>query len=471
MLTEHDDIDKLFLKTLGEYEKTPPLSVWTNIEKRLDQRSSGRIIMLRTISIAAAIILALLAGWWLTNPEREGSQLQNSIVRQEVIMNKTDQPKNITLDKTMVNPDKVKSALPPEKNPVLPSKVSSLAAFAPNTTLNGTNGQLSTLKPGERVLLDSEKVVLENVEQKFKVIKKITEWIADKVSDDTLRSFDSKSTAKTAIAAIALNQSAGTPSNDHFKNISGRWSLKAEVAPIFNRQAPNNGQQGYLSSGLSQNYSPQKTTSENTFSAGILAGYKVGKRLVIKSGMIFKNIRQTTRNADFMGTNNSFIASGNTLHATTPTGLVKLNTSTTTSNGATMISDAQIANTAISSGSNVLKQNMQFVEIPVHATYNLINNKLALGVSGGISSNILVGNKALISGSSNLSGSGETANMRNVVYSGEVGLEIGYQISNRLTLTVEPRLKNYINSLSTSKSVNYKPQQMEIATGLTYCFN
>ena len=473
MLTEHDDIDKLFLKTLGEYEKRPPVSVWTNIEKRLDQRSTGRIIMLRTISIAAAIVLVLLAGWWMTNPEKEGSQLQNSIVSQGVITNKTDQPKNITLDTPTINTDKVKSPLPSEKNQVLPSKVSSLAAFAANTTFIGTNGQPSALKPGERILLDSEKVVFENLEQKFKVVKKITEWIADKVSDDTIRSFDSisKSPAKTAIAAISLDKSTGIQNIDHFKKISGRWSLKAEVAPVFNRQAPNNGQQGYLNSGLSQNYSPQKTTSENTFSAGIVAGYKVSKRLIIKSGMIIKNIRQTTSNADFMGMNNSFIAAGNTLHATTPTGLVTLNASGANSNGATLISDSQITNTSIYSGNNVLKQNMQFVEIPVHATYKLINSKMDLGVTGGISTNILVGNKALLSGSGDLSGSGETANMRNVVYSGEVGLEIGYQISNRLTLTIEPRLKHYINSLSTSKSVNYKPQQMEIATGLTYCFN
>ena len=66
---------------------------------------------------------------------------------------------------------------------------------------------------------------------------------------------------------------------------------------------------------------------------------------------------------------------------------------------------------------------------------------------------------------------GETSNMRNIVYSTAVGLEIGYAITNRITLTVEPRLKQFINSISTNKSVNYKPSQVAIVTGLTYSFN
>ena len=66
---------------------------------------------------------------------------------------------------------------------------------------------------------------------------------------------------------------------------------------------------------------------------------------------------------------------------------------------------------------------------------------------------------------------GETTGLRNIVYSGVIGLELGYEITNRITLTIEPRLNRYINSLNSSKSVNYKPYQIGVATGLTYSFN
>ena len=110
-------------------------------------------------------------------------------------------------------------------------------------------------------------------------------------------------------------------------------------------------------------------------------------------------------------------------------------------------------------------------QIPVQATYKLIDRKIAVGLTGGISTNILVGNKAILSENGEQISTGETANMRNVVYSGSVGFEVGYEITNRITLTVEPRLKHFINSISSNKSVNYKPSQMAIVTGLTYSFN
>jgi hypothetical protein len=252
---------------------------------------------------------------------------------------------------------------------------------------------------------------------------------------------------------------------------SGRWSLKAELAPVFNGQVKNGGQASYYLSDLSKNYSPQKTTTENTISAGLMAGYKVAKRLTFKSGVIYNNIRQSTSNVDLIGINSQFTIPGNVLVAATPAGQVTLHNAGSNRVAADFSSIAQTSNTAILTGATVLKQNIDFVEVPILATYKLIDSKLNVGITGGINTGFLVGNKVILSGNGDRIASGETSNLRNMVYSGAVGLELGYEITNRITLTVEPRVKRYLNSLSSSKSVNYKPYQMEIATGLTYCFN
>jgi hypothetical protein len=203
----------------------------------------------------------------------------------------------------------------------------------------------------------------------------------------------------------------------------------------------------------------------------MVAGYKIGKHLIVKSGLVYNNIRQTTRNIDFLGVNTLYNVPGNANLASTPAGQVSLSKEANTYADAVSNSKNQISISTKNSVENELKQDLEFIEIPVHATYKIMDSKLNIGLTGGISTNILVGNKAVLSENGEKTGSGETANMRNIVYSGAIGLEVGYEITNRISLTVEPRLKHFINSLSTSTSVDYKPSQMGIVTGLTYSFN
>jgi hypothetical protein len=470
MLTENNNIDKLFQKGLGEYEKTPPAFVWINIQQGLDRRKNARLILLqRTIGIAAAVVLALLAGWWMTNPLEKSNSLQNSVAEKPVRINTAPSINNLT---AQITGDKGDSVTSVKENHVPASKISRFAAFAPNPSFIGTNGRMNQQKSDERVLLDSEKEALDKLEQKFKVVKKITEWIAEKVANDTIASqpTEPKPIIVTAEPRILPDRSSTIAMYKSAKN-SGRWSLKAELAPVFNGQVKNGGQASYYLSDLSKNYSPQKTTTENTISAGLMAGYKVAKRLTFKSGVIYNNIRQSTSNVDLIGINSQFTIPGNVLVAATPAGQVTLHNAGSNRVAADFSSIAQTSNTAILTGATVLKQNIDFVEVPILATYKLIDSKLNVGITGGINTGFLVGNKVILSGNGDRIASGETSNLRNMVYSGAVGLELGYEITNRITLTVEPRVKRYLNSLSSSKSVNYKPYQMEIATGLTYCFN
>jgi len=258
--------------------------------------------------------------------------------------------------------------------------------------------------------------------------------------------------------------------NNPIKSTSGRWSLKAEIAPVFNGQPQNNRQGRSLFSG-SQNYSSQRTTASNTVSAGMMAGYKVGKHLVVKSGLVYNKIRQTTSHVNLMGANPTSNMLGYEMNATTPSGQVTLNRMGNTSMDVALNFSNLSGTTTSYSSNGELNQNIEFIEIPLQATYKLISKKVNVGLTGGISTNILIGNKANLSENGTGIGSGETANMRHVIYSGAVGVEVGYEITNRIVFTIEPRLKQYINSLSSNKSVNFKPSQMQVVTGLSYSFN
>lgn len=479
MLNGNKNIDQIFREKLESYEKTPPMFLWTNIQGGLNARRRVlRNTVIKSVGIAAALVLAFLAGWWMTNPDNGGKVPQNNFTEQREAntnigpseKNNIKTTENQTVDTIQITSNH--PGMPAKEIRRNSAKLSSLATFAANTSfINDKNINIAP-KSGELELFDSEKEFLDKLHQNFKSVKKFSDWIAavrgDSVTDATKKSKiiindPFKHNINEGSVALALN-------NPVRKN-NGRWSLKAEFAPVFNGPTQNSGQRNELLANNSQNYNPHKTTTENTISGGMMAGYKVGKRLIVKSGFVYNNIRQSTRNIDLMGLNPLYDATGNSTLALTPAGQVNLNKIGDTRPDAVMYSNSQFANTVKYSGVNDLKQDIEFIEIPLMATYKLVDTKFNVGLTGGISTNILVGNKAILSENGERISTGETANMRNIVYSSAVGVEVGYEITNRITLTVEPRLKHYINSLSTSKSVNYKPYQVGIVTGLTYSFN
>jgi len=483
MLNENKNIDRLFLAKLGDYQKTPQLFVWTNIQEKLNsQRKKRLIILLKTVGIAAAIIVAFLSGWWMTNPSEKSSLLQNRIAVQNNLIREVD-PSSIkrleTTQKLSVNTDQVvsnTSELSPKayKKPTL--KLSSLATFAPGTSFIHKTDPSIAQKPGDLVLSDSEKSLIDELHPNSKMVKKFTDWIAAIKKDSTAIKKDSVAITKSNSNVLfndpfkrSVSESSVAIAFNRPVKGNGRWSLKAEITPVINNQEQNNGSSNLLSS--TPNYKPQKTSADNTISGGLVAGYKISKRLVVKSGFIYNNIRQTTHNVDFSEANSLYYATGGATLASTPSGFVNLNR-TLGNTQSDLISGSPVSSSYTKySAANDLKQEIRFIEIPVHVTYKLIDKKLNVGLTGGISTNILVGNKAILSDKGESISSGETTNMRNIVYSGAVGLEIGYELTDRITLTVEPRLKHFISSLSTNKSVNYKPSQMGIVTGLTYSFN
>jgi hypothetical protein len=172
-----------------------------------------------------------------------------------------------------------------------------------------------------------------------------------------------------------------------------------------------------------------------------------------------------------MGANPTSNILGYEMSASTPSGQVALTRMGNSSLDVAMDFSNLSGTTTSYSSNGELSQNIEFIEIPLQATYKLISKKVNVGLTGEISTNILVGNSANLFENGTGIGSGETANMRHVVYSGAVGVELGYEITNRIVFTVEPRLKRYMNSLSSNKSVNFKPSQMEVVTGLSYSFN
>lgn len=469
MLTGKRNIDQLFQSKLRDYEKAPPGFLWNNIERSLNtSKRTRRIAMMKGFGIAASILLAFLAGWWLTNSkgpiETNVNLLAKTVIQQPDTSGSIDIKQQIT-HPVLANASSEELSIQflsrqkEVKNNKYKPSISSIASFASNTSFLNKNGEISHINTKELELFDTEKEFMSHFQNNLQVFKKLTDWfvsINNRFNNsDVIQRNKPDYRLNEQFNAINHPEIVPVSKNEPFKK-TGKWSLSAEISPVYTVQT----QIGGLSSS-------QKTSAENSISGGMMAGYKIGKHISIKSGIIFSQFKQLTKNVDFISVAPTSQYIFKTSQATTPSGKVNLNKASVLKIGMLMNSN----NLPLSGLQSDLKQEFGYIEIPVLAVYKIIDRKFNVGVTGGISTNILTGNKAILYENGQSVNGGETANLRDVIYSGAVGLELGYDLGNRITFTVEPRIKHFLNSLSSNKTVDFKPNQLGIVTGVTYSFN
>ena len=417
MLSEKNDIDQLFSRKLEHFEKTPPAFVWEGINKQLNYHSRF-LTGLKAAGIAATIVLAALAGWWMNNPSgKPDIRVKQASVHTDKNTVKIQSDNNIHL---AVRGDKSVPGNPSKVNKIQTNKMTLQPVIVANTPVIAGNGQISSPKSGDQAVTVPHIEKPGNSEPDHTGTGKTTAQIVFPENTDhgTTSVTDIKTVASNLFKMISPDEAAGVSVFHRNLKRNKRWSLKAEFAPVLSNRPQNNVQISELNSPDSQN-SNVKINSETSITAGILAGYKVSKRITVRSGVAYRNIRQTGQNND----------------------------------------------------DNYLNRRFEYVEVPVQASFKLAESRLWVSIAGGFSAACLIGNHEVLSVNNEQTSIGKTAGMQSLTYSGLLGLEIGYDITKHITITVEPRLRHDLNSLSAINSVNYKADHLEIATGLTYCFD
>ena len=117
----------------------------------------------------------------------------------------------------------------------------------------------------------------------------------------------------------------------------------------------------------------------------------------------------------------------------------------------------------------------EFTSIPVKAGYLLLDKKISMEVNAGVIANIYMGNR-LSTEDPNIAeltiGPGDSSPYRDLSFSGQAGLELGYRFMKRLDVILEPNYRQSINTLTKSNSnFTTNPSGFALTTGLRYNFN
>lgn len=476
MNTNNHHIDELFARELGNIEIEPPQSVWQAIEKKLDKKKRLGILYFR-IGLAAgfALLFSVAGAYWYNHSSRKES----------IVVAAKDNSKELTS----------------------PSIQKNKASSATSSTVAVSNNSNEPVQPAYNTIINQTPVA----DRQTKADKIIhTDDNAYASANDNSRSINGNVSATEQSIPLAylepkpgiiatiesdreplleelMNTTSGNdlPTNAQLANVEtkvkvNRWSIEAQVAPQYSYRNITS------SSDLNADFNNNESGLVS-YSNAIKVNYQTSKRLTIQAGIAYSVIGQTLRNiyiqqpANNVGSKYSTMSTSSRVN--TSFGLINNNEDAEpqymdqTSSlqyklfntvGTEKISAYASQNAAITTQSSAdIIQRMKVIEIPVMARYYILTGKFNWHITSGLSTNILIGNDALLRNNDQKEKIGETANLKRLNYSGIVGTGFGYAIKKNIILSIEPTFKYYLNSISTT-GVKVHPYSFGLYTGICY---
>ncbi len=117
-----------------------------------------------------------------------------------------------------------------------------------------------------------------------------------------------------------------------------------------------------------------------------------------------------------------------------------------------------------------IRQNLDYLEIPLNLRYTIVDRIFKLQVVGGMSTNLLVNNSVTMETADGTTEIGYLANIRNVNYSGNAGIGFSYHFLDHFSLSLEPRFRYFLNSVNDATLPSTRPYTFGIYTGLNFLF-
>ncbi|MBI9060597.1 MAG: outer membrane beta-barrel protein [Marinilabiliaceae bacterium] len=458
MLDRDKNTDNLFRAGLTHFSASPPSSVWTNIENGLEAKKQDKHFFFFWRGLAAASVL-LVIGYSLM-----------------ILFNQT--------------------------NPETINMVSSI--HSASDTINASNSsKIKSEETNNQVRLTQKKVLLSDStteNQKYPIstapITKRTTPVDAQGSNQHLAYIAGK-----GLPLLANNYSCATnqlkskhrqplyptlpviptpPSK--VRNKRTRILLGGAVSPTYSGNGSNQRQSSGDMYSMANSSNQSSTINEKgltSISGGLNIRFENDTRWSFETGIHYSKIGETVEN-DFSYSPNKLSSSANETHIlqqislNNSIGQIHLdnnNLNYTQGNMKEDISNIYAHSLPLENSSAETKQTMEYIEIPLSVRYKIISGFPTVSLSGGISSNFLIGNDVYLSNGKTEIEIGETDNIKPLVFSSSLGLGLELPIGKTFRFSLEPKLKYFLNSVNGDSDHSYKPVSLGIFGGIILIIN
>ena len=437
MLGKNGHIDKVFSEGLKDLSVQPRPELWNKINADIKQGRRRKRAAVIFITLAAAASIALL--FTLSNGIlfQQDAEVKGGDLYSEMKDNL-----NLKNESQRVEPaNKIDEQFAELANPVI-----NKTEIQKN--LNANVGRYDIANTVEKsdismqmVLQKSQIHVLDNVELNQELFEKN---LTKKKAPLTLLLKDS------LIIAHNIKMIEQFDKNERKKK---EWSILGQISSAYSsytgEKSGNNSEQGLLSIG-----------------GGVKLNWQTGKKLSIQTGIIYNKFGQqlAARNQVF---ERVAFNSGLTMQ-TDAVSDMKTSAGNLKKRGSTMLTDSEGFAATSSNSTPDMIQSFEAIEIPFVLSYSLIDKKFGLHLNGGLSTNLMIGNR--VYNKSTRETIGETDGIRTTNFSTSFSLGMEYRLNSKFSLSMEPSLKYYLNSINKDSDFEYKPYSIGLSSGIRYKF-
>jgi hypothetical protein len=438
MFDKEPNIDIVFRNGLKNMEVLPPADVWGNIPPMPVRNQGYRVAMGIAAGIAVLVALTLLASSYFRINNGSGGIPELAMAADDqqlgnITAAEVSTPVNIegkTASRSMIE----SPAVARENETVFAGPADIPAA---STLISDFRRQQANVKENNPLPLSSDEITV-------------------------IVSPAMKGRNDFPAPAIGSEKTASTVS---------RFEIGASVSPSMGFSSAGNNTR------LAELINSEQTRP--TYSTGLTFGYKISSRLTIQSGIGLSSVGQTITGVDvFAGLSDFYTVKGAYLYSVeTASGTILAgNTDLYLTDNANRVNTTIANNMAdpskynLTQVSNNIHQVFRYLELPVILRYKIIDQKVDLNFSGGMSYGYLLDNFAYANDGGNVIPVGRTQGVNIHSISSQLGLGMEYNISTNISFNLEPVFKYYVTPVSNISGTLYKPYSIGFFSGLFFKF-
>jgi hypothetical protein len=438
MFDKEPNIDIVFRNGLKNMEVLPPADVWGNIPPMPVRNQGYRVAMGIAAGIAVLVALTLLASSYFRINNGSGGITELAMTTDEQL------PESVT-------PAEVSTPVRADRKSVSRSIIEPSAVARESETI--VTGLVET--PVASTLISGLRQPQENMQ---------TDNPLPVTSDEITLIVSPAMTGRNDIPAPAVGSARAA-------STVSRFEIGASVSPSMGFSSAGNNTR------LAELINSEQTRP--TYSTGLTFGYKISSRLTIQSGIGLSSVGQTITGVDvFAGLSDFYTVKGAYLYSVeTASGTILAgNTDLYLTDNANRVNTTIANNMAdpskynLTQVSNNIHQVFRYLELPVILRYKVIDQKVDLNFSGGMSYGYLLDNFAYANDGGNVIPVGRTQGVNIHSISSQLGLGMEYNISTNISFNLEPVFKYYVTPVSNISGTLYKPYSIGFFSGLFFKF-
>jgi hypothetical protein len=474
---EHD-IDRLFKESFKGFNVDAPEGAWSNIEKKLAQNNSKRLIPLwqKLVGVAAIIAIIILTGsQWFISPD-----VNNSIV--DTPNNKTIDDQNIEnepVNKKFVNPNLQNLNSNPVVNSDKIDKTSNNSNLKLNPSEEGSSNNPILVSKNNQVVANTQtddyNLAENSVDNRRSHLRENSSYFENADHANTLSSFSSETFVQNSQSKLKSDQISNNqynfvkPKQKSLVEVAAQieeeknskkdkqeksWFIKPQISPIY---------YGNLGSGsaIDQNFDQNSGQGEVNVSYGLNVAYKLNEKIKIRTGVNRVNLNYNTNevfilpSSGYSSVNNVDVAPSFQNSIINRTQLSEL--------------ESMTMSIRLPSEESQLQQQLGFIEVPMEVEYKLVDKAIDVNIIGGASTLLLNNNSIDIQTGNDSTFLGEANNVNNLSFSTNFAIGLGYDISEKLSLNLEPTFKYQFNTFQSGTS-DFQPYFIGVYSGIAFKF-